>query len=287
MIDFRAMAAIETCNFDLHCHSTISDGMLAPAEVVRRAAANGVSALALTDHDELAGLAEATAAARANDIRFVPGVEISVTWVETTIHIVGLGIDPANANLVAQLAHLRASRGRRAERIAAEFDGLGIPGTLEGAYAYAENPKLIGRAHFARFLVECGVAGDVTSVFRHYLVRGKPGYVPQQWADLADAVAWIRDSGGRAVVAHPGRYNLSRAELRRFLAEFRAAGGEGIEVVTGSHSPDQYAEFARLAREFGFLASRGSDFHGPEESRVDLGRLPPLPGDLKPVWHDW
>jgi hypothetical protein len=281
------MGALETRNFDLHCHSTISDGTLAPAEIVRRAAANGVTVLALTDHDELAGLAQAADAARADGVRFVPGVEISVTWAELTIHIVGLGIDPANATLGEHLAHLRASRGRRAERIAAEFDGLGIPGTLQGAYGYAENPKLIGRAHFARFLVDCGVARDVASVFRNYLVRGKPGYVPQQWADLADAVAWIRASGGRAVVAHPGRYKLSREELRRFLAEFKAAGGEGIEVVTGSHSPDQYATFARLAREFDFLASRGSDFHGPEESHVDLGRLPPLPADLKPVWHDW
>ena len=281
------MGALETCNFDLHCHSTISDGVLAPAEIVRRAAANGVTVLALTDHDELDGLGQAAEAAQADGIRFVPGVEISVTWAELTIHIVGLGIDPANEALGAQLAHLRASRGRRAERIAAEFDRLGIPGTLQGAYGYAENPKLIGRAHFARFLVDCGVSRDVASVFRHYLVRGKPGYVPQQWADLADAVAWIRASGGRAVVAHPGRYKLSREELRRFLAEFKAAGGEGIEVVTGSHSPDQYATFARLAREFEFLASRGSDFHGPEESHVDLGRLPPLPADLKPVWHDW
>ena len=281
------MGALETCNFDLHCHSTISDGTLAPVEIVRRAAANGVTVLALTDHDELGGLAQAAEAARADGIRFVPGVEISVTWAELTIHIVGLGIDPDDATLGTHLAQLRASRGRRAERIAAEFDRLGIPGTLDGAYGYAENPKLIGRAHFARFLVDRGVARDVASVFRHYLVRGKPGYVPQQWAELADAVAWIRASGGRAVVAHPGRYKLSHQELRCFLAEFKAAGGEGIEVVTGSHLPDQYATFARLARELDFLASRGSDFHGPEESHVDLGRLPPLPADLRPVWHDW
>ena len=281
------MGAFETFNFDLHCHSTISDGVLPPGEIVRRAAANGVSVLALTDHDELAGVAEAAEAARVAGIRFVPGVEISVTWAETTIHVVGLSIDPADAGLAAHLEHLRASRGRRAERIAAEFDALGVPGTLTGAYCFAENPKLIGRAHFARFLVECGIARDVASVFRHYLVRGKPGYVPQQWADLAEAVAWIRASGGRAVVAHPGRYKFSGEELRRFLAEFKAAGGEGIEVVTGSHSPDQYVAFARLAREFDFLASRGSDFHGPEESHIDLGQLPSLPADLKPVWHDW
>jgi len=281
------MGATETFTYDLHCHSTASDGVLSPAQVVQRAAANGVSVLALTDHDELAGLAAAAEAARAAGIRLVPGVEVSITWSDIAIHIVGLGVDPENATLASNLDYVRSSRGRRAERIAAEFDGLGIEGSLEGAYAHAENPKAIGRAHFARFLVERGIAPDVATVFRRYLARGKPGYVPHQWADLADAVAWIRASGGRAVVAHPGRYKLPRAELRRFFGEFKAAGGEGIEVVTGSHSPEQYGEFARLAREFGFLASRGSDFHGPEESIADLGRLPPLPADLKPVWHDW
>jgi predicted metal-dependent phosphoesterase TrpH len=261
--------------------------VLSPAKVVQRAAANGVSVLALTDHDELAGLAGAAEAARAAGIRLVPGVEISITWRELSIHIVGLGVDPENETLATNLDVVRSSRGRRAERIAAEFDKLGIAGSLEGAYAHAENPKVIGRTHFARFLVQRGLASDVASVFKRYLARGKPGYVPHQWAELADAVAWIRASGGRAVVAHPGRYKLPRAELRRFLGEFKAAGGEGIEVVTGSHSPEQYGEFARLAREFEFLASRGSDFHGPEESLADLGRLPPLPADLKPVWHDW
>jgi 3',5'-nucleoside bisphosphate phosphatase len=281
------MGAGETFTYDLHCHSTASDGVLSPAQVVRRAAANGVSVLALTDHDELAGVAGAAEAARATGIRLVPGVEISITWGDISIHIVGLGVDPENETLATNLDVVRSSRGRRAERIAAEFDGLGIEGSLEGAYAYAENPQVIGRTHFARFLVARGIAADVASVFKRYLARGKPGYVPHQWAALADAVAWIRASGGRAVVAHPGRYQLPRAELRRFLGEFKAAGGEGIEVVTGSHSPEQYSEFARLAREFEFLASRGSDFHGPKESLADLGRLPPLPGDLKPVWHDW
>jgi predicted metal-dependent phosphoesterase TrpH len=279
------MAAAFT--YDLHCHSTASDGVLAPAKVVARAAANGVAVLALTDHDELAGLPAAAEAARAAGVRLVPGVEVSITWNDTTIHVVGLGVDPANATLASNLDHVRSSRGRRAERIAGELDRIGIEGSLEGAYGYAENPQVIGRTHFARFLVERGIAADVAAVFRRYLARGKPGYVPHQWATLADAVEWIRVSGGRAVVAHPGRYRLSRAELRCFLGEFKAAGGEGIEVVTGSHTPAQYGEFARLAREFEFLASRGSDFHGPQESLADLGRLPPLPADLKPVWHDW
>jgi predicted metal-dependent phosphoesterase TrpH len=274
-------------NFDLHCHSTASDGVLTPAALVRRAAANGVGVLALTDHDELSGLAEAASVAQEYGVRLVSGVEISITWGGITIHIVGLGVDPSSETLARGLGHVRASRARRAERIAAEFDALGIPGTLEGAYSYAGNPDLVGRAHFARYLVEQGVARDVKSVFHRYLTSGKPAYVPHQWADLADAVAWIRASGGRAVVAHPGRYRLSRDELRRFLGEFIAAGGEGIEVVTGSHTRAQYAEFAALARELGLLASRGSDFHGPEESEIDLGRLPPLPDELRPVWHDW
>jgi hypothetical protein len=244
-------------NFDLHCHSSASDGVLTPAAVVRRAAANGVGVLALTDHDDLTGLAEAAATAQECGIRLVPGVEISITWGGITIHIVGLGVDPASDALARGLEHVRASRARRAERIAAEFDALGIPGTLEGAYSYAGNPSLVGRAHFARFLVEQGVARDVRSVFHRYLVAGKPAYVPHEWAALADAVTWIRASGGRAVVAHPGRYRLTRDDLRRFLAEFIAAGGEAIEVVTGSHTRAQHHEFAQLAREFGFLASRG------------------------------
>jgi predicted metal-dependent phosphoesterase TrpH len=281
------MGAVEAFTYDLHCHSTASDGVLAPAAVVERAAANGVAVLALTDHDELAGLPAAAVAAHAAGIRLVAGVEVSITWNDTTIHVVGLGVDPANATLASNLDRVRSSRGRRAERIAGELSRIGIEGSLEGAYAYAENPKVIGRTHFARFLVERGIAADVAAVFRRYLARGKPGYVPHQWATLADAVEWIRVSGGRAVVAHPGRYKLSRAELRCLLGEFKAAGGEGIEVVTGSHTPAQYGEFARLAREFEFLASRGSDFHGPQESLADLGRLPPLPADLKPVWHDW
>jgi 3',5'-nucleoside bisphosphate phosphatase len=254
---------------------------------VRRAAANGVGVLALTDHDDLTGLAEAQATADECGLRLVPGVEISITWGGITIHIVGLGVDPGSDALARGLEHVRASRARRAERIAAEFDALGMPGTLEGAYSYAANPHLVGRAHFARFLVERGVARDVKSVFHRYLVAGKPAYVPHEWAGLADAIAWIRASGGRAVVAHPGRYRLTRAELRQFFMEFIAAGGEAVEVVTGSHTRAQYVEFAQLARELGLLASRGSDFHGPEESEIDLGRLPPLPVDLKPVWHDW
>jgi len=276
-----------TENIDLHCHSSASDGVLGPLELVRRAAARGVTTLALTDHDDVTALAEARAAADEIGVRFVDGVEISVTWSGTTVHVVGLGIDPASEPLRRGLEGVHGSRAERAERIAEQLEAAGIPDSLAGAYAHAGNPKLIGRTHFARFLVERGYVRDVKAVFHRYLVSGKPGYVPHRWATLEDAVAWIRAAGGRAVVAHPGRYKLARADIRRLLAEFTAAGGEGIEVVTGSHRREQFAEYAALAREFDLLASRGSDFHGPGEGGAELGGIPPLPGDLTPVWHDW
>ena len=281
------MRSMSESNIDLHCHSTVSDGTLAPAEVVRRAAGNGVTVLALTDHDETAGLDAARDAAAEYGVRLVPGVEISVSWGGVTIHVVGLGIDPAHEALREGLQRTRSSRHARAVRIAAELDAVGIRGSLAGALGHAENPDLIGRTHFARFLVEQGHARDVGAVFQRYLARGKPGYVPHQWAELGDAVSWIRGAGGRAVVAHPGRYALDRRDLWRFFGEFRDAGGEGVEVVTGSHTRDQFGQFAGVAREFGFLASRGSDFHGPDEGGYDLGAVPALPADLKPVWHDW
>jgi predicted metal-dependent phosphoesterase TrpH len=278
---------MQSLNVDLHCHSTASDGLLGPRELVARAAANGVDTLALTDHDDTSGLAEARAEAKRRGIRFVDGVEISVTWRETTVHIVGLGVDPASAVLRSGLESIRQGRASRAQRIAEGLAAAGVPDTLAGARRYAENPELISRAHFARFLVEAGRAPDVKKVFRRFLVKDKPGYVPHRWAVLANAVNWIRASGGIAVIAHPGRYKFGRVEMREFFSEFKDCGGAGIEVVTGSHTAEQYCEFARSAREFGFLASRGSDYHGKGESRFDLGMLPSLPGDLKPVWHDW
>jgi 3',5'-nucleoside bisphosphate phosphatase len=274
-------------NYDLHCHSTASDGLLAPAELVRRAAANGVDILALTDHDEVCGLAEARAQAAALNLRFVDGVEVSISWGGITIHVVGLNIDPDNQQLQNGLHGIRQGRAERAKKMAEDLARVGIPGSLEGAYAYVENPNLIGRTHFARFLAEKRYVNDVKSAFQHYLVSGKPGYVPHQWATLEQALAYIKAGGGIPVVAHPGRYKLTRAEMRKFLGEFRDGGGAGIEVITSSHTAEQFLEYAMLAKEFGFLASRGSDFHGPGESRVDLGKLPDLAADLKPVWHDW
>jgi predicted metal-dependent phosphoesterase TrpH len=189
--------------------------------------------------------------------------------------------------LQAGLASVRSGRLKRAEKMAVELSKVGIAGSLDGALRFAENPAIVGRTHFARFLVESGNARNVKEVFQNFLVKGKPGYVPHQWSTLAEAVNWIHAAGGIAVIAHPGRYKLSPLEMRQLLTEFRELGGEGIEVVTGSHSPEQYSQFAALAQEFGLLASRGSDFHGPGESKVDLGQLPDLPSNLRPVWHDW
>jgi predicted metal-dependent phosphoesterase TrpH len=273
-------------NIDLHCHSSVSDGVLSPREVVERAASNGVDVLALTDHDDVAGLAEAKAAAETAGLGFIPGVEISVSWGGQTVHIVGLRIDPRHPELVAGLQAIRAGRTERAHRMADELAAAGINGAFEGASSHAANKQIIGRTHFARWLVEQGHAPDLRTTFRRFLTRGNPGYVEHQWTSLEDAVGWIRASGGMAVIAHPGRYAFNARELHLLLDAFRALGGEGIEVVTGSHHPSEYGKFADLARAFGLLASRGADFHAPGEG-VDLGRLPALPHYCRPVWTSW
>ena len=274
-------------NADLHCHSNVSDGMLAPADVAARAKANGVELWALTDHDEVGGIADARRAAADLNLRFIAGVEISITWAGKTVHIVGLGINEHDVALREGLASVRGGRARRGRDMAAQLEQAGISGAYEGALKFADNPDMLGRTHFARFLVETGVQPTVSDVFANYLVEGKPGFVPHRWGSLEEAVGWIRGAGGRAVIAHPGRYPFSDLQLDAMISAFRDLGGEGIEVITGSHTPDQYDSFARVARHTGLLASRGSDFHGPAESRVDLGTLPPLPSGLTPVWHDW
>ena len=274
-------------NIDLHCHTIISDGLLSPAQLVTRAAERGVKILALTDHDDVAGLDEARKVADTKSITFINGVEISVTWRGRTIHIVGLGIDPAYPPLVQGLASIRSGRVARARKIATELDKCGIHGSLEGAYAHAGDGQLIGRLHFARFLVGEGHAKDIKSVFKKYLVKGKPGYTAHQWAALCDAVGWICGSGGRAVIAHPARYKLGKNVLDDLLNEFCQAGGSAIEVVTASHTKEQALLFGNHAQRMGMMASCGSDFHGPDESYYDLGRLPDLPIGCLPVWHDW
>jgi predicted metal-dependent phosphoesterase TrpH len=274
-------------NADLHCHSIVSDGTLTPTALAQRAKANGVDLWALTDHDEIDGIAEARRAADAVGLRFVAGVEVSITWSGKTVHIVGLGVDEHNPALRAGLASVRGGRESRGREIAEDLARAGIHGAFEGAMQHAGNPEMLGRTHFARFLVESGVRPTVADVFKHYLVEGKPGFVPHRWGALEQAVGWIRGAGGRAVIAHPARYALTELQRDALIDAFKEAGGEGIEVVTGSHTPEEYDSFARVARRAGLLASRGSDFHGVTESGADLGSLPPLPSDLKPVWHDW
>ena len=272
-------------NADLHCHSVVSDGTLTPEELALRAKVNGVELWALTDHDEIGGQARAAAAAAANGLAYLTGVEISVTFANETVHIVGLGFDATNPLIMNGLAKTRGGRGERAMDMSDGLAKVGIKGAYEGALHFVGNPELISRTHFARFLVESGVCKDTYEVFRKYLTEGKPGYVPHRWASLGDAVGWIVQSGGVAVIAHPGRYKFTANEEFALFSEFKTHGGQGVEVVTGSHSAAEYVEYAAVAKEFDMVASRGSDFHSPDESRIDLGTLPLLPGDLTPVWE--
>lgn len=279
--------AVKPRRYDLHCHSTASDGMLPPAEVVARAHTNGVSTLALTDHDGLSGLPEAQAAAEVLGLDFVAGTEISVEWNDHSVHIVGLRIDPQSPAIVAGLDGIRLGRANRAEKIAAELEKVGFSGILARTMTYVGNPDLVSRAHFARALVDMGACREVKQVFDRYLTPGKPGYVAHPWPSLADALGWIRAAGGVAVIAHPGRYRMSNKELGKLFEVFRDLGGEAIEVASGSHTPEQIAHFGRQARHYAFMGSQGSDFHGPDESYVDLGRSLPLPEGVVPVWNDW
>jgi 3',5'-nucleoside bisphosphate phosphatase len=272
-------------NADLHCHSVVSDGTLTPEVLAARAAANGVELWALTDHDEIGGQVRAAAAATANGMAYLNGVEISVTFAHETVHIVGLGFDATNPIIINGLAKTRGGRGERAMEMSDGLAKVGIKDAYAGALKFVGNPALISRTHFARFLVESGVCKDTYEVFRKYLTEGKPGYVPHSWAKLGDAVSWIVQSGGVAVIAHPGRYKFTATEEFALFSEFKTHGGQGVEVVTGSHTTAEYVEYAEVAKEFGLAASRGSDFHSPDESRIDLGTLPMLPGDLTPVWE--
>jgi predicted metal-dependent phosphoesterase TrpH len=280
----RVIPSSHLLNADLHCHSAVSDGTLQPEALAARAKANGVELWALTDHDEVGGQQRAMEAALDLGLPYLTGVEISVTYAGTTVHIVGLGFDLDDAALQAGLAATRGGRRQRALEMSAALAQVGIRGAFEGALRYVGNPDLISRTHFARHLVDSGVCSDTHEVFRRYLVQGKPGYVPHRWATLRDAVRWIVDAGGTAVIAHPGRYKFTPNEEYALFSEFKAHGGEAVEVVTGSHQVHDFAKYTDLAHEFGLCASRGADFHSPEESHVDLGTLPDLPGSLMPVW---
>lgn len=271
--------------YDLHCHSTSSDGLLSPAAVVARAASRGVDVLALTDHDDISGLAEAARAAVDAGIGFVPGSELSVNWEDLTVHVVALGIDPGDRTLVAGLRSIREGRTGRAKRIGESLAAAGIPGAYQGALAFVTSEELVSRTHFARWLVETGRCRDIGDVFKRYLVPGRPGYVEHEWTTLPQAIGWIHGAGGVAVLAHPGRYKVGgERRMAQLIDEFAAAGGDALEVLSPSHSAAQVAQFATHARLRGLAASTGSDYHGPGESWLDLGDLPPLPAGLEPVW---
>ena len=272
-------------NADLHCHSVVSDGTLTPEQLAARAKANGVELWALTDHDEVGGQDRALAAAQANGMKYLTGVEISITFANKTVHIVGLGFDAHNEQLKQGLHQTRGGRGERAKEMSEGLAKVGIHGAYEGALKYAGNPELISRTHFARFLVETGACQDTNEVFRRFLTEGNPGFVPHRWASLRDAVQWIVQAKGMAVSAHPARYGFTPNEEFALFTEFKNHGGQGVEVVTGSHTPAEYVTYADMAKEFDLFASRGSDFHSPDESRIDLGTLPWLPGQLTPVWE--
>ncbi|MBY0454080.1 MAG: PHP domain-containing protein [Burkholderiaceae bacterium] len=272
-------------NADLHCHSVVSDGTLTPEALAVRARGKGVDLWALTDHDEIGGLHRARAAAQAQGMAFLTGVEISVTFASETVHIVGLGFDADDPRMADGLNATRGGRGNRAMEMAEQLAQVGIANAYEGALKYVGNPALISRTHFARFLVETGVCKDTSEVFRKYLIEGKPGFVPHRWATLGDAVRWITQGGGVAVIAHPARYRLSANEEFALFSEFKEHGGQAVEVVTGSHSVPEYATYAAMAQDFGLAASRGSDFHSPDESHTDLGDLPALPSSVTPVWE--
>jgi hypothetical protein len=274
-------------NADLHCHSTVSDGVLEPEQLAERAHANGVQLWALTDHDEVSGVARARASAQRLGMGFVSGVEISVTWAGHTVHILGLGLNETNPGLVQGLAQVRSGRAERAREMGRRLEGMGVAGSYQGALRYASNPSLVSRTHFARYLLDNGHCPSMQSVFDTYLGEGKPAYVPMQWSSLEQAVGWILGADGLAVIAHPGRYDYTPVQFSALFDTFKQLGGQGIEVVTGSHRPDQYQEYAGIARHYGFLASCGSDFHSPREGKLDLGKVPALPAGLTPVWENW
>jgi 3',5'-nucleoside bisphosphate phosphatase len=272
-------------NADLHCHSVVSDGTLTPEALAARAKSNGVQLWALTDHDEIGGQERAMAAAKAEGMKYLTGVEISITFAGKTVHIVGLGFDHKNEALVQGLRNTRGGRSERAKEMSDGLAKVGIVGAYEGSLKYVGNPELISRTHFARFLVESGVCKDTSEVFRKYLTENKPGFVPHRWASLENAVSWITGAGGIAVIAHPARYGFTANEEFALFTEFINHGGRAVEVITGSHSSADALQYADTALEFNLAASRGSDFHSPEESHTDLGTLPWLPGQLTPVWE--
>ena len=275
-------------HFDFHCHSTASDGALTPEQLVRRAARNGVGYMALTDHDQLAGLQLARSTADSVGIRFIDGVEVSISWRSMSVHIVGLNVDINNQPLIAGLEENASGRAKRALVIAEQLEDIGVKNVLERALIEANGRMdLLARTHFARVMVADKRADSVRGVFQHYLTEGKPGFVQHEWATLTQALQWIHGAGGVAVLAHPGRYPHDMDSEVELVSEFVALGGKAIEVVTGAHGKKQIRHYAQMCTELNLYASAGSDFHGVGESKMDIGRAPALPVGLKPVYELW
>ena len=274
---------------DFHCHSVNSDGTFPVTQVLDMAKKNGGKYLALTDHDTVAGVAEARAYAAQIGINLIGGVEISVTWTgNTLIHILGLNIDETNPELISNLDKMRGSRVERGHRIAANLAKVGIPDAFAGAMEYCADEKALSRTHFNKFLVDKGYAKP-GKAFDKFLAPGKPGYVAQKWASLEDTVNWITSSGGIAVIAHPCRYKFTRTKLLRLIEEFKHWGGRGIEVISSSHSVDDVFSTAQIAKTTGLLSSIGSDFHSIDGSfrRILVGVNPPLPESCQPIYTEF
>ena len=271
---------------DLHTHTTASDGILRPDELVSRAKLHGVDLLAITDHDTLAGLPLAQEVAIANDIQLITGIELSCLWQGRGIHIVGLNVDLTNEILLEGVAQQAAVREKRARIISERLEKAGIANAYDGAKAIAGEGE-IGRPHFAQYLVKAGAVRSVEQAFKRYLGAGKPGDVKQDWPEIGQAVAWIHAAGGRAVVAHPVKYKLTRTKLRELLTDFKACGGDALEVISGLQTPNITRDMSLMCQQFGLLASCGSDFHSPNAGWQALGGFGKLAPELTPVWHDW
>jgi predicted metal-dependent phosphoesterase TrpH len=269
--------------YDLHCHSTASDGSLTPTELIQRARDNGVTCLSLTDHDTTAGLIEAQTTADRVGIQFIPGIELSVNWQNKTLHIIGLNINPDFPELCQGIANLQATRKKRAEKISQKLAKKNIDGALE-AVKLSAGEGMITRLHFANFLVSSHHVETQQKAFDKYLGKGKSAFVQTQWPEIETAVSWIIESGGLPVLAHPLRYRLTASWMKRLLVFFKDLGGEAIEVVTGRSNADDIHLSGKYAKNFGLLGSVGSDFHTPDNVWVELGRLAELPSDIKPVW---
>ncbi len=270
--------------FDLHSHSNRSDGILSPGALMSRAKAQGVDVIALTDHDTLAGLAEARQAADAEGIVLVPGIELSCHWGRIGVHILGLGVDPNDTTLLDALDEQRQARLARAEAIGEKLARLGFPGAMAGARALA-GEAMVGRPHFARYLVEQGAVRNIQAAFKKYLGTGKPADVKHPWPAMETAIGWIHQARGQAVLAHPLKYELTRTRMCALIGDFAALGGDAMEVISGQQPASATADLARIAAANGLLASCGSDFHVPDQPWQELGRFEALPPTSEPVWR--